>query len=81
MHEDKLDGEGRNFGDEDASEGIGEGGVYADQREGCIERVIFVKLDSEILRRLSLGENSVMDLGPINASLNFCKLHEWSSPG
>lgn len=49
MYEDELDSKGRNFGNEDATECIGDGGVDADEGEGGIERFVFVEFDSEIL--------------------------------
>lgn len=49
VHEDELDGKGRYFGNEDATECIGEGGINTDEGEGGIERFVFVELDSEVL--------------------------------
>lgn len=49
MYEDELDSKGRNFGNEDATECIGDGGVDADEGEGGIERFVLVEFDSEIL--------------------------------
>lgn len=34
--EDLLDSKGRDFGDEDAADGICEGGINADDGKGCI---------------------------------------------
>ena len=48
-----FDGEGGHFGEEDAAEGIGDGGIQADKREGGFERVIAVELDFEVLRAVS----------------------------
>lgn len=49
IHKDEFDSDGRNFGNEDTAKCIGNGGVKADEREGRIEWVVFVELDSEIL--------------------------------
>lgn len=49
IHKDEFDSDGRNFGNEDAAKCIGNGGVEPDEREGRIERLVFVELDSEIL--------------------------------
>ena len=45
--EDILNGEGGDLGEEDASEGVGERGVDADEREGGEKRVVLVELDIE----------------------------------
>lgn len=42
-----FDGEGWDLGKEDAAEGIGDGGVYADQGERCVGRLVLVELDLE----------------------------------
>lgn len=49
IHKDEFDSDGRYFGNEDAAKCIGNGGVETDEREGRIEWVVFVELDSEIL--------------------------------
>ena len=49
VYKDGLDSKGRNFGNKDATECIGDGGVDADEGEGGIERFVFVVFDSEIL--------------------------------
>lgn len=49
VHEDVFDGEGGNFGEENAAEGIGDGGVDAYEGEGGVVGVEFVKLHSKIL--------------------------------
>jgi len=46
---DFFDGEGGDFGKEDAAEGVGEGDVEADEREGGFEGVVAVELDFEVL--------------------------------
>lgn len=42
---DGLDGDGGDFGDEDAAEGVGDGGVDADEGEAAVELFVFVELD------------------------------------
>ncbi len=42
---DGLDGDGGDLGDEDAAEGVGDGGVDADEGEAAVELVVFVELD------------------------------------
>lgn len=47
--EDLLDGKGRDFGDEDAADGICEGGINADDGKGCIVGQILVEFDLKVL--------------------------------
>ena len=47
-----LNGEGRNLCDTDATECISDRGVNADQGERCVERVVVIKLDLQILLEL-----------------------------
>ena len=42
---DRLNGEGRHFGEQDATEGVGDGGINANEREQSIIFVILVNLD------------------------------------
>lgn len=49
IHKDEFDSDRRYFGNEDAAECIGNGGIEADERKGRIEWIVFVELDSEIL--------------------------------
>lgn len=51
VDEDVFDGEGGDFGEEDAAEGVGDGGVDADEGEGEVERFLGVELDLEVLHR------------------------------
>lgn len=44
---DVLDGERRDLGDEDSSEGVGQRGVDADEGEGRIVELVAVELDGE----------------------------------
>jgi hypothetical protein len=50
-----LNGQGGHFGEEDAAEGIGDGGVDADEREGCIKGLVAVEGDCEIVAELVEG--------------------------
>lgn len=45
--EDVFDGEGGHVGDHDAAEGVGDGGVDADEGEGGFVGVVLVELDRE----------------------------------
>lgn len=49
MYKDGLNGESWDLGDKDATEGVGDGGVDADERELRIKGVILVELDIEVL--------------------------------
>ena len=88
VDEDEFDGERGDFGDEDAAEGISEGGVDADEGERGVEGCIFMEVDVEVLsgKRVSLMDD--WGIGKIrwnekflHTSENFFKLHECSSPG
>lgn len=46
---DVLDGDGRDLGDHDAAESVGDGGVDADQAEGGIVLAIVVELDAQLV--------------------------------
>lgn len=48
MHEHGVDGEGRDLGDQDAAEGVGNRGVDADERELRFELLVLVPLDLEV---------------------------------
>lgn len=54
VHEDGLDGERGDLGDEDAPEGVRDGGVDADQRELGVELLVRVELDLEVLAEVFL---------------------------
>ena len=47
MNEDELDSKGRNFGNEDATECIGDGRVDAEEGEGGNEMIRYLELDSD----------------------------------
>lgn len=93
IHKDEFDSDRRYFGNEDAAKCIGNGGVETDEREGRIERLVFVKLDSEILSVFrKKGEVSFFvecdflrgggGEGFLVGTLsNFLRLQELSSPG
>ena len=66
--EDLFDGERGDLGEEDAAEGIGDGGVNADEREGRVERFELVKGDAQTLRL------SVLDFGDFDKD-SCCMLH------
>ena len=55
LNVDTLDGEGGDFVDHDAPEGVGNGGVHADEGESGFAVVIFVELDPEILLESGQG--------------------------
>lgn len=44
---DVLDGEGGDLGEENAAEGVGEGGIDADEGEGREELVVLVEVDGK----------------------------------
>ncbi len=50
MYEDCSDGESRDLCDEDASKGVGNRGIDADEGEGGIVGGVLVKLDVEALQ-------------------------------
>lgn len=54
---DEFNGEGGDFGEEDAAEGVGEGSVDADKGEGGVEGCVLVELNVEVL----LGGKSEFD--------------------
>lgn len=54
-----LNGESRDLGDEDATEGICERGVNADEGEGGVEGVVVVELDGESLLESFEGVGSI----------------------
>lgn len=64
MHEDILDSHGGNLSDQDATEGIGDRGIDADQREGGFDFVILVEFDGEVVSEL-LNVPSVVFSGPV----------------
>lgn len=45
---DVFNGERRDLAEEDTAEGVGDGGVDTDEREGCFELVVVVKVDGEL---------------------------------
>ena len=47
MDEDVLNGESWDFSKENATEGVGDGGIDADEGEGGVKGVIFVELDAK----------------------------------
>lgn len=49
IHKDVFDSNGRYFGNEDATKCIGNGCIETDEREGGIEWLVFMEVDSEIL--------------------------------
>jgi len=49
MDVDVLDREGGDLSNEDTAESIGNGCIDANQRKRCLERVISVKFNSEVL--------------------------------
>lgn len=51
---DFLNGEGGDFGEENAAEGVGEGCIEADEREGGFEGVISVEYDFKVLDNVSM---------------------------
>jgi hypothetical protein len=53
VDEDVFDGKSGDLGEEDAAEGIGDGGVYASEREGCVVGGVVVELDIEVLVELA----------------------------
>ena len=55
MDVDRIDCEGRHVGEEDAAEGICEGGINRNEGEGGLERVILMNLDSESLEQVSIS--------------------------
>lgn len=57
VDEDVFDGDGGDFGEEDAAEGVGEGSVDADKGEGGVEGCVLVELNVEVL----LGGKSEFD--------------------
>lgn len=83
MHEDELDGKGRDFGNEDATECIREGGVDADEGEGGIERFVLVEFDTKILvvEKISMKGMVLGIVMIVGTFSKFCRLHELSSPG
>jgi hypothetical protein len=48
-HEHVFDGEGRDFGQEDAAEGVRDAGVDADEREAGVVLLVLVELDAELV--------------------------------
>lgn len=46
---DKFNGESGHFGDQDTAKSVCDGGIEADEGEGGIVRLVFVKIDSEVL--------------------------------
>lgn len=46
---DEFNGKGRDFCEEDTAEGVGEGGVDADERKRGVEGCIIVEPDVEVL--------------------------------
>lgn len=44
-----FDGQGGNFGEEDATESVGYRGVDTDERENCIMFIVLMELDLEVL--------------------------------
>lgn len=83
MHEDELDGKGRDFGNEDATECIRERGVDADEGEGGIERFVFVEFDTEnlVVEKVSTKGMVLRNVMFVGTFSKFCRLHELSSPG
>lgn len=49
VDEDVFDGEGGDFGQKNAAEGVGEGGVDTDKGEGGVVGGVLVELDLEVL--------------------------------
>jgi hypothetical protein len=66
VEEDVLDGDGRHVGHHDAPEGVGDGRVDADEREGRVERGRGVELDAQLLAE-ALGAPRVV----------FAGIHAW----
>ena len=59
VDEDELDCEGGDLGEENTAEGVGKGGVDADEGEGGVMGVIFVDGDVEVL----VGGEEVSSMG------------------
>lgn len=51
---DILNGERGELSDQDAAEGVGDGGVNADERELGLELVVLVEFDAEVLGFVSM---------------------------
>ena len=49
LHVNFFDSEGRDFGDEDATEGVSNGSVDADERECSLQLFILVELNLQVL--------------------------------
>ena len=52
VHENGLDGDGWDLGDENAAEGVRDGSVDADEGEGGVELAVMVEFDLEVALEL-----------------------------
>lgn len=68
---DVLDGEGRDLGEQDATEGVGQRGVDADEGEGGVEGVVLVKVDAEAVAEAIEGEGVVL-AGEVAGEVDGC---------
>jgi hypothetical protein len=57
---DGLDGERGNLGEEDAAEGVGEGGVEANEGEGGVELIVLVEFNGKARPEAIQGEGEVL---------------------
>lgn len=80
VDEDVFDGEGGDFGEQDAAEGVGDGGVEAGEGEGGVVGGVGVEGDVEVLGWL-VSEDGV-GLGRVEHTFLKCsRSHSWFSPG
>lgn len=92
--EDIFDGEGGDFGEEDAAECVGDRGIDANEGEGEVEVEVLVfyvgsqripwrcavELDLEVLEE-NLDSSLETVVPRINTFLKYSRSHSWFSPG
>lgn len=71
----EFNSEGGNFSNEDTAKGVCDGGIKADEGEGGIICLVFVKVDSEILIRSVFETRNIVGSSDIHSEISLWTIH------
>jgi len=81
VDEDVFNGERGNFSKENATEGVCNAGVNANEGKDSIVRFVLVELDVEVLGGASAGTLMQLEYSDERTLRNSSRFQDWSSPG
>ena len=73
VYEDILDGERGNLGDQDAANGIGEGGINTNEGEDSMERVVLMKSNADALDNVRLDGANPRNVQGVGVHCGICR--------